>query len=90
MPRPNDVFKTIRADEVAECWDGVGDDLYRKLWNVIVPLQPKIPNLEDSGPGDHVGHANLAQFWGMLTRDEQDHLNKLAKEQLAAFRRGEW
>ena len=78
MPRPNDIFKVLRADEVAECWDGVGDALYFKLWNVIVPLQRPIPNLEDSGPHDHIGHENLAAHWSHLTADEQQFLNDLA------------
>ena len=81
MIKPDSTFKYIRADEVAECWDGVGDDLYCKLWNEIVPLQKPIPNIEDSGPADHVGHANLAAHWELLTEQEQLHLNALAKKQ---------
>ena len=81
MVKPNDQFTYIRADEVAECWDGVGDDLYYKLWNDIVPLQKAIPNIEDSGPADHVGHENLASHWHLLSEPEQEHLNKLAAKQ---------
>jgi hypothetical protein len=64
--KPNALFKYIRADEVAECWDGVPKELYAKLWNEIVPLQAPIPNIEDSGPADHVGHENLAVNWYSL------------------------
>ena len=84
--KPHDTFKTIRADEVAECWDGVGTALYAKLWNDIVPLQKRIPNIEDTGPADHVGFENLAAHWHLLTTDEQDHLNKLAEAQDADLR----
>lgn len=28
---PNPTFEIIRADEVAECWDGVSETLYRAL-----------------------------------------------------------
>lgn len=53
--KPNAAFKYIRADEVAECWEGVPEALYIKLWNEIVPLQRAIPNIEDNGPADVVG-----------------------------------
>lgn len=80
MPRsePHPMFDSIRADEVAECFEGVTDELYTKLWNVIVPLQKKIPNLEDSGPFDHVGHENLASHWDQFTEDERTLLNFIA------------
>lgn len=80
MTKPHQAFETTRADEVAECWDGVPEHLYKKLWNEIVPLQKPIPNLEDSGPHDHIGHANLASHWDRLTLVEQVLLNKLAEE----------
>lgn len=76
--KPHDIFRTTRADEVAECWEGVSDELYRALWNKIVPHQKAIPNLEDSGPHDHVGHENLAAHWDKLTPEEQEQLNVLA------------
>lgn len=76
--KPHETFKYTRADEVAECWDGVPQELYIKLWNEIVPRQKPIPNLEDSGPADHVGHENLAAHWRHLTEDEQKLLNDLA------------
>lgn len=78
MPKPHDSFEYHRADEVAECWEGVPEALYLKLWNDIVPLQKAIPNLEDSGPHDHIGHENLASHWHMLNQAEQAFLNDLA------------
>lgn len=75
---PHPSLTHIRADEIAECWDGVPEELYSKLWNTIVPLQSAIPNLEDSGPYDHVGHENVASHWHHLTEDEQKLLNELA------------
>lgn len=76
--KPNFVFSYTRADEVAECWDGVSEDLYLTLWNKIVPHQKPIPNLEDSGPADHVGYENLSDHWDKLTKEEQAELNRLA------------
>jgi hypothetical protein len=72
------MFEYIRADEVAECWEGVSTDLYMALWNKVVPHQKPIPNLEDSGPADHVGHENLSAHWDKLTEAEQVELNRLA------------
>ena len=76
--RPHAAFKYIRADEVAECWDGVGTELYTTLWNKIVPLQKAIPNREDTGPADHVGHEALAAHWHVLSLADQIELNALA------------
>jgi hypothetical protein len=88
MIKPHMEFEYIRADEVAECWDGVGKELYAVLWNVIVPHQKPIPNLEDSGPADHVGHENLAKYWHMLSSDEQTYLNSLAQKKEDEYK--EW
>jgi hypothetical protein len=85
MIKPHMEFEFNRADEVAECWDGIGQALYNKLWDIIVPLQSPIPNLEDSGPHDHVGHENLAKYWHMLSREDQLYLNDLAVKRSADF-----
>ena len=79
--KPAYQFEFMRADEVAECWDGVSEELYAALWNKVVPYQKAIPNLEDSGPADHVGHENLAAHWHRLTEEEQVELNRLAVRQ---------
>ena len=78
MIKPHQALELSRADEVAECWDGIGEELYAKLWNEIVSLQKPIPNLEDSGPHDHIGFESLASHWHILTEAEQVYLNSLA------------
>lgn len=78
--RPHDAFKYTRADEVAECWEGVPEWLYLKLWNDVVSVQRPTPNLEDSGPADHVGHECLAKHWRRLDLGSQVTLNKLAAD----------
>lgn len=78
--KSHSVFEYVRADEVAETWEGVSDALYRTLWNCIVPLQKDIPNLEDSGPHDHIGFENLAAHWDRLSEEEQTELNALAEK----------
>lgn len=75
---PHFSFENTRADEVAECWNGISEELYARLWNDIVPHQRDIPNREDSGPHDHIGHENLAAHWDKLSTEDQLHLNALA------------
>jgi hypothetical protein len=83
--KPHHYFEIHRADEVAECWDGVPEELYLKLWNVIVSKQKEIPNIEDNGPADVVGYENLASHWSLLSEDEQKLLNDLATKKEAEF-----
>ena len=83
--KPHHYFELHRADEVAECWEGVPQELYAKLWNVIVPRQKEIPNIEDNGPADVVGFENLAAHWSLLNVDEQKLLNDLAAAKEAEF-----
>ena len=80
--KPNGLFTVWTADQVAECLDGVPMELYRKLWNEIVPLQDgPNPNIEDMGP--EVGDDTLSAFWDKLTNEEQATLNRAA----TAFRK---
>jgi len=79
MIKPHSIFEVYRADEVAEMWDGVDRNLYRSLWNKVVPEQKEILNLEDSGPMDHVGFESLASHWNKFTEEEQRELNRLAE-----------
>lgn len=83
--KPQAVFSIIRADEVAECWEGVGEELYKALW-AIASIQRPIPNIEDSGPHDHIGHECLADYWHELTLDHQIRLNELAAERDREFK----
>lgn len=75
---PHDAFAYWRADEVAECLDGVTPvpGLYEALWEIVGKQEP-IPNIEDSGPTDHVGHENLSSHWGDLKPEFQIKLNEL-------------
>ncbi len=77
--KPHELFSVWRADVVAECLEGVTDELYRTLWNKIVPHQREIPNIEDNGPADVVGIGCLADHWDKLTQEEQELLNTLAE-----------
>jgi hypothetical protein len=61
MIKPNLIFNYWRADEVAECMEGVSDtDLYATLWRDIVPLQ-----------------SEEAKYWHLLSETDQALLNEL-------------
>lgn len=79
-PKPHSAFSYHRPDEVAECWDGVSDALYKALWSLVKHV-PKIPNIEDSGPADHVGHGSVASLWGHVSEEHAIALNELAEKE---------
>jgi len=65
--KPNPLFEVWRADEVAECLEGVPQELYSRLWNDIVPLQGEVIARD--------GSWCLAKYWAKLTLKEQIALN---------------
>ena len=75
--KPHDLFEIYRGDEVAECWPGVPDHLYRTIWNVIVPAQEADP---DQQPGEtpECGVAALVNYWHLLSASDQELLNTIA------------
>jgi hypothetical protein len=79
--KPHRLFETWSADQVAECLEGVNDDIYKALWNFCVPLYdtPERHKLDqDWGPSND-GWNNLAQYgWNKLKPDYQRELNRLA------------
>lgn len=79
MIKPHPSYRTMRADEVAECWPCT-ERLYQNLWNDVVPYQREIPNLEDTGPADHVGFENLAAHWHRLSPEDHKELNAIAEK----------
>ena len=78
--RPHAALYYIRPDEVAECWSGCTNALYEHLWSVMDHV-PAIPNVEDSGPADHVGHGSVASMWEHFDDQDRLTLNALAARQ---------
>jgi hypothetical protein len=73
MIKPNLIFNYWRADEVAECMEGVSDtDLYATLWRDIVPLQS-----DEFHETPEVGREALAKYWHLLSETDQALLNEL-------------
>lgn len=80
--QPDNLFTVWSPDAVAECLDGVSDDLYRRLWELTVD----VPNLTefDETPDCQFKRA-LSVVWHRLAPDEQVQLNALAAAHLAMF-----
>ena len=38
--KPDTIFEFWTVDEVAECMDGIGDDLYKSLWKKVSQRDP--------------------------------------------------
>jgi hypothetical protein len=75
------LFATWRADEVAECLN-VSEEIYRYLWGVIVPLQPK-PRPEREEP---TYEYPLKTFWSQVPRAMRRELNQAADEHEAEYK----
>ena len=73
-------LETWTADEVAECLDGIGVDLYRKLWGILDEAKNPTPLGGDGSNGtvetpdgrlDNNNDDKAAHWWGKLTDEEQ-------------------
>lgn len=79
--KPNPTLEYYRPDEIAECFDGVSDDLYQVLWNSIDDMQPMSDfiDIEDSCPQDAIGINSVVSIWDQFTEDEQRQLNQIVQ-----------
>ena len=68
------LFEVWSADTVAECLEGVTDDLYRRLWELTTGMP--LPNEVNDNFPDYC----LARSWEKLTAEEQTFLNDLAEK----------
>ena len=75
MIEPHDLFKYWRADQVAECMDGVTDALYLTLWDQIIPHQS-----DESQETPEPGRESLSKYWHLLSETDQTLLNTLAAD----------
>ena len=75
MNPPATIFTIWSPDSVAECMDGVSDDMYKRLWE----LTAHVPRLsaDDETPDSQFKQA-LSTVWHLLTPAEQAELNFLA------------
>jgi hypothetical protein len=77
------LFTCWRADEVAECLDGVPDSIYRFLWERIVPLQEPIhTNDGEARFEEPTFDSPLSKFWNKLPEEYKRQLNRLAEQHM--------
>ena len=74
---PHSLFQIWRPDEVAECLDGVPDEIYRELWALVRHYEGTDPLVRD-------GSYCLATWWDELFPEDQAILNNLAAKQEAS------
>lgn len=80
MISPHTIFKIWSADEVAECLEGVDDELYKKLWSIVIPRRKR--DFDYSEVHDDFSYRCLARSWDKLTIGEQRRLNELAAKSI--------
>jgi hypothetical protein len=76
MLAPNSLFDVWSPDTVAECLPGVPSELYRRIWNDIVPQYDGKPRSEVP---DDFDTRCLALYWEQFTAEERATLNALAE-----------
>lgn len=67
-------FEYWRPDEVAECVDGVGEDLYKALWDLVSDYESKSPPF----PGE-IGPDTMGKFFRRLSLEHKQRLRDLEK-----------
>lgn len=73
--RPHGLFDVWSPDTVAECLDGIGDDIYRFLWNDLVPLYD---GKKRSEWNDDFSRRCLAKYWSKVPEEFKTRLNDAA------------
>jgi hypothetical protein len=81
--KPHTALKYITPDEVAECWEGVDEELYSALWACVPKYDNKWrENIEDMGPYDVIGVNSVSKFWSSFSMHHKRQLNNLATRQM--------
>jgi hypothetical protein len=80
--KPHPSLGYIRPDEVAECWDGVDDTLYRALWSASSAIEKAGRSYDPEITEEPVigGHDTIAANWKLFDDETKEALNALAKE----------
>ena len=77
MVEPHSDTGFISADTIAECFEGVSDDLCKRLWASLDAQ----PNPLSSFECDDIVHWRernaIAHVWDFFTEDEQKEINRI-------------
>lgn len=74
---PHGLFTVMSADEVANCLEGVTEELFARLCELTIP-RVNTPGLDYREIPDDFADRCLALSWDKLTPEQQATLNKLA------------
>jgi hypothetical protein len=76
--KPHSYFKTIRPDEVAECWDGIlaVPGLYEALWACVGDYKAPSPEVSEE---PCYGMDTVAGFWDRFSDEHKAALNEAAE-----------
>ncbi len=81
MVKPHSEADWTSADTIAECYDGVSDELCRRLWASMEAH----PCLLDSFECDDYVHWRernaIAHVWDFFTEEEQKEINKILEKE---------
>ena len=79
---PLDAAKYCTPDAMAECMDGVSDELYKVLWKVVSDYEKDFGVKQYEEPIDMYEDLSLAAMWGKFTNDQRAQINDiLTKDQ---------
>ena len=69
--KPNTAFTIWTCDQVAECTDGLSNELYQALWTKGVKESERLFGY----------NAPISMVWHVFSQAEQTQLNEVANEQ---------
>ena len=79
---PLDAAKYFTPDDMAECMDGVSDELNQVLWKVVSDYEKDFGVKDYEEPMDMYEDLSLAAMWGKFTNDQRAQINDiLTKDQ---------
>ena len=74
---PLDAANYFTPDAMAECMDGVSDELNQVLWKVVSDYEKDFGVKEYEEPIDMNGDLSLAAMWGKFTNDQRAQINDI-------------
>ena len=68
-------------DQMAECMDGVSDELYRTLWIAVNDHEKEYGVKDYEEPIDMYNDMSLAAMWGRFTNKERVQINAILSKE---------
>ena len=74
---PLDAANYFTPDDMAECMDGVSDELNQVLWKVVSDYEKDFGVKEYEEPIDMYEDLSLTAMWGKFTNDQRAQINDI-------------